>query len=121
MDFIKLVEKDFESGNQHPKFAPGDTIVVDYRIKEGNKERIQKFRGTVIRISGHGDQRRFTVRKISDGVGVERIFPYNSPFVEAIQVERHGKVRRAKLYYLRERRGKAARIRERRTLSASVK
>ncbi|MFR6435089.1 50S ribosomal protein L19 [Porphyromonas sp.] len=121
MDFIKLVEEDFKSGKQLPKFAPGDTIVVDYRIKEGNKERIQKFRGTVIRISGHGDQRRFTVRKISDGVGVERIFPFNSPFIEEIHVERHGKVRRAKLYYLRERRGKAARIRERRTLSASVK
>ena len=121
MDFIKLVEEDFQSGKQHPKFAPGDTIVVDYRIKEGNKERIQKYRGIVIRISGHGVQRRFTVRKISDGVGVERIFPYNSPFIEAIQVERHGKVRRAKLYYLRERRGKAARIKERRPLSASVK
>ena len=121
MDFIKLVEEDFQSGKQHPKFAPGDTIVVDYRIKEGNKERIQKYRGIVIRISGHGVQRRFTVRKISDGVGVERIFPYNSPFIEALQVERHGKVRRAKLYYLRERRGKAARIKERRTLSASVK
>ena len=75
----------------------------------------------VIRISGHGDQRRFTVRKISDGVGVERIFPFNSPFIEEIHVERHGKVRRAKLYYLRNLRGKAARIRERRTLSASVK
>lgn len=121
MDFIKLVEEEFKSGKQHPKFAPGDTITVDYRIKEGNKERIQKYRGVVIRISGHGDLRRFTVRKISDGVGVERIFPYNSPFIEAINVERHGRVRRAKLYYLRDRMGKAARIKERRTLSLSVK
>ena len=121
MDLIKIAEEAFATKKELPSFKSGDTITVAYRIKEGNKERIQKFRGTVIRISGHGDQRRFTVRKISDGVGVERIFPFNSPFIEEIHVERHGKVRRAKLYYLRERRGKAARIRERRTLSASVK
>ena len=121
MDFIKIVNEAFATGKSHPSFRSGDTITVDYRISEGGKERIQRYRGVVIRISGHGDKKRFTVRKISDGVGVERIFPYNSPFIEAIQVERHGKVRRAKLYYLRERRGKAARIKERRTLSASVK
>lgn len=119
MDFIKLVEEDFKSGKQLPKFAPGDTIVVDYRIKEGNKERIQKYRGVVIRISGHGDKKRFTVRKISDGIGVERIFPIESPFIENITVEKYGKVRRAKLYYLRGLTGKKARIKERRVALSS--
>ncbi|MDY6147758.1 MAG: 50S ribosomal protein L19 [Porphyromonas sp.] len=121
MDLLKLAQDEFKSGKEHPKFAPGDTLTVEYRIKEGNKERIQKYRGVVIRISGHGEKKRFTVRKISDGVGVERIFPYDSPFIENITVEKHGKVRRAKLYYLRQRMGKAARIKERRTLSKSVK
>ena len=85
-----------------------------YRIKEGNKERIQQYRGIVIKIVGHGDKKRFTVRKISDNVGVERIFPINSPFIEKIEVNKVGKVRRAKLYYLRNLTGKAARIREKR-------
>lgn len=121
MDFIKLVHEEFKSGKEHPKFTTGDTVTIEYRIKEGNKERIQKYRGVVIRFSGHGEKRRFTVRKVSDGVGVERIFPYDSPFIENIIVEKHGKVRRAKLYYLRQRMGKAARIKERRVLSKSVK
>ena len=122
MDLIKLVEAEFETGKKDfPKFTIGDTIIVAYRITEGNKERIQKYRGVVIRFSGHGDHKRFTVRKISDGVGVERIFPYNSPFIENISVERHGKVRRAKLYYLRERTGKSARIKDRLQISKSVK
>lgn len=121
MDFIQLVHEEFKSGKEHAKFTVGDTITIEYRIKEGNKERIQKYRGVVIRIAGHGEKRRFTVRKISDGVGVERIFPYDSPFIENIVVEKHGKVRRAKLYYLRNRTGKAARIKERRQISKSVK
>ena len=121
MDFIKLVNDEFKSGKEHPKFTIGDTITIEYRIKEGNKERIQKYRGTVISFRGHGDKRRFTVRKISGEVGVERIFPYDSPFIENITVEKHGKVRRAKLYYLRDRMGRAARIKERRKLSAGVK
>lgn len=120
-DLIKLVENEMKTGKEFPLFAPGDTITVEYRIREGNKERIQKYRGTVIAIKGHGDKRRFNVRKISDGVSVERIFPFDSPFIENIVVERHGKVRRAKLYYLRELRGKSARIKERRFLSKSVK
>ena len=114
MDLIKIAEEAFVSGKEHPAFHPGDTITVSYRIKEGNKERIQQYRGVVIKIVGHGDKKRFTVRKISDGIGVERIFPINSPFIEEIVVNKYGKVRRAKLYYLRALTGKKARIKERR-------
>ena len=115
MDFIKIVEEEFKSGKEHASFKSGDTISVSYRIKEGAKERIQIFRGDVIRISGHGDKKRFTVRKISNGVGVERIFPMDSPFIEDITVHKVGHVRRAKLYYLRALRGKKARIKERKS------
>ncbi|MDE5749401.1 MAG: 50S ribosomal protein L19, partial [Duncaniella sp.] len=104
MDLIKVVEEKFATGKQHPDFQPGDTITVAYRIKEGNKERIQQYRGVVIRISGEGTKKRFTVRKISDNIGVERIFPIESPFIDSITVNKYGKVRRAKLYYLRSRR-----------------
>ena len=114
MDFIKIAEQAFECGKEHPKFKSGDTVTVAYRIKEGNKERIQEYRGDVIRISGHGQNKRFTVRKISNNVGVERIFPINSPFIESITVNKVGKVRRAKLYYLRALTGKKARIKEKR-------
>ena len=113
MDLLKIAEEAFATGKQHPEFGPGDTITVAYRIKEGNKERIQQYRGVVIKINGHGDKKRFTVRKISDGVGVERIFPLESPFIESITVNKLGKVRRAKLYYLRGLTGKKARIKER--------
>lgn len=115
MDLIKLVEQEFESGKEHSQFSSGDTISVHYRIREGAKERIQIFRGDVIRISGEGVNKRFTVRKMSSGIGVERIFPLNSPFIEEITVHKRGKVRRAKLYYLRSRTGKKARIRERKS------
>ena len=114
MDFIKIAEQAFAVENNLPKFKSGDTITVDYRIKEGNKERIQRYRGVVIKITGHGDTKRFTVRKMSDNVGVERIFPMNSPFIDKIEVNKIGKVRRAKLYYLRNLTGKAARIAEKR-------
>jgi len=96
----------------YPAFKSGDTITVAYRIKEGNKDRIQQYRGVVIRISGRGDNKRFTVRKMSDNVGVERIFPFESPFIDSITVNKTGKVRRAKLYYLRNLTGKKARIKE---------
>ena len=114
MDLIKVAEEAFATGKQHPAFGPGDTITVSYRIKEGNKERIQQYRGVVIRISGEGVKKRFTVRKISDNVGVERIFPIESPFIDSLTVNKYGKVRRAKLYYLRNLTGKKARIKERR-------
>ena len=114
MDLIKIAEEAFATPKKEfEAFGPGDTITVAYRIKEGNKERIQQYRGVVIKISGQGDKKRFTVRKISDGVGVERIFPMESPFIESITVMKHGKVRRAKLYYLRNLTGKKARIKER--------
>lgn len=115
MDLIKIAEQAFAGEKKEfPKFKSGDTITIDYRIKEGNKERIQKYRGVVIRISGHGEAKHITVRKISDNIGVERIFPMNSPFIEKIEVNKVGKVRRAKLYYLRKLTGKAARIQEKR-------
>ncbi|GIX43389.1 MAG: hypothetical protein KatS3mg129_3122 [Leptospiraceae bacterium] len=95
-----------------PEFKPGDTIKVHYIIKEGDKERIQIFEGTVMRIRGEDLNKTFTVRRISHGVGVERTFPYHSPWIANVEIVRKGKVRRARLYYLRERVGKSARIKE---------
>ncbi|MCQ2190117.1 MAG: 50S ribosomal protein L19 [Paludibacteraceae bacterium] len=114
VDLIKIAEEAFATKKELPAFKSGDTITVSYRIVEGNKERVQQFRGVVIRISGHQDKKRFTVRKISGGVGVERIFPMESPFIESVQVNKLGVVRRAKLYYLRNLTGKKARIKEKR-------
>ena len=91
MDLIKIAEEAFATKKELPSFKSGDTITVAYRIKEGNKERIQQYRGVVIRISGHGDKKRFTVRKMSENVGVERIFPIESPFIESITVNKVGK------------------------------
>ncbi|HEY2520921.1 MAG TPA: 50S ribosomal protein L19 [Streptosporangiaceae bacterium] len=102
-----------------PDFRPGDTLRVHVRVKEGNRSRIQVFQGVVIRRQGGGIRETFTVRKISYGVGVERTFPVHSPSIDRIETVTRGKVRRAKLYYLRELRGKAARIRERRDNTAS--
>ena len=114
MDLIKIAEEAFATRKEHPAFKSGDTVTVSYRIKEGNKERIQQYRGVVIRISGEGDKKRFTVRKMSENVGVERIFPIESPFIEQIVVNKVGRVRRSKLYYLRNLTGKKARIKEKR-------
>ena len=102
-----------------PKFQPGDTLRVNVRIKEGDRERIQAFEGVCIARSGGGLQESFTVRKISFGEGVERLFPVYSPMIESIEVKRRGVVRRAKLYYLRDRRGKSARIAERQMTAAT--
>ncbi len=121
MDLIKVAEEAFATGKTHPEFGPGDTITVAYRIKEGNKERIQQYRGVVIKISGEGEKKRFTVRKMSDNIGVERIFPIESPFIDSITVNKLGKVRRAKLYYLRNLTGKKARIKERRPKDRAAK
>ena len=98
-----------------PEFAPGDTVTVHVKVREGDKERIQIYQGVVIKIRGAGINKTFTVRKISNGVGVERIFPLHSPNIAKIDMIRHGKVRRAKLYYLRDLTGKAARIEEKTT------
>ncbi len=114
MDLIKVAEQAFLVESNHPEFKAGDTVTVAYRIREGSKERIQEYRGDVIKIVGHQGNKRFTVRKMSGNIGVERIFPLDSPFIEKITVNKHGKVRRARLYYLRALTGKKARIKERR-------
>ena len=108
------------TGKKFPKFKAGDTVTVAYRIVEGNKERVQMYRGVVIKIVGHQEKRRFTVRKMSGTVGVERIFPIESPHIDSITVNKVGKVRRAKLYYLRNLTGKKARIREKRVNLAEI-
>lgn len=111
MNKLDLVEQT-QFRTDLPEFAPGDTINIHYKVKEGDKERIQQYQGVVISIRGGGANRTFTVRKISNNVGVERIFPYSSPYISLIEVKKKGKVRRAKLFYLRELRGKAARIKD---------
>ena len=116
MDLIKVAEEAFATGKQFPEFKAGDTITVAYKIIEGSKERIQLYRGVVIKITGHGEKKRFTVRKMSGTVGVERIFPIESPNIDSIEVNKHGKVVRAKLYYLRKLRSNKARIQEKRVL-----
>lgn len=112
MHRIRQIEKEYLK-TDIPEFRPGDTVVVKVKIKEGEKERTQAFEGTVLRKRGGGVRATFTVRKVSYGVGVERIFPLHSPAVESITVKSRGIVRRARLYYLRSRRGKAARIKTR--------
>lgn len=115
MDLIKVAEESFATGKQHPSFKSGDTITVAYRIKEGNKERVQQYRGVVIKINGNGVKKHFTVRKMSGNIGVERIFPIESPFIESITVNKVGLVRRAKLFYLRGLTGKKARIKDKKS------
>ena len=112
-DLINLVETT-QYRDDIPEFEAGDTVNVHVRVIEGDKQRIQQYQGVVIAFKASGSRRTFTVRKVSNGVGVERIFPLHSPRLAKIEVIRHGQVRRAKLYYLRERKGKAARIQERR-------
>lgn len=115
MDAIKFVNDQMLKQSNYPDFRPGDNIVVSYKIIEGAKERVQSFKGDVIQIKGAGGSKTFTVRKISNGVGVERIFPFSSLVIEDIKVLKRGKVRRSKLYYLRGLVGKKARIKEKRT------
>ncbi|MGQ8337910.1 50S ribosomal protein L19 [Sunxiuqinia sp. A32] len=114
MDLIKVVENAFEVENNLPAFSAGDTITVHYKIREGNKERIQDYRGVVIQVKGTGVNKMFTVRKMSGNIGVERIFPMSSPFIEGVDINKKGSVRRARIFYLRERTGKKARIKEKR-------
>ncbi len=111
---VQFVHDQLTTHKTHPKFKAGDNVTVKYKIVEGGKERIQDFRGDVIKLQGNGATSSFTVRKISDGVGVERLFPILSPNIDSIILNKTGKVRRAKLYYLRERSGKSARIKEKR-------
>ncbi|SMC74167.1 50S ribosomal protein L19 [Pedobacter nyackensis] len=114
MDLVKFVEEQVIAKNDFPAFKSGDTVSVHYKIREGNKERIQIYQGVVLQRNSVGASETFTVRKMSNGVGVERIFPINSPNIAKIEVNSHGKVRRAKLFYLRELTGKAARIKSKR-------
>ncbi len=118
MDAIKTVEAAFavENAKQHPEVTTGDTVTIHYRIVEGNKERVQNFRGVVIQVKGEGATKTFTVRKMSGNVGVERIFPVSSPFIEQIDLNKVGKVRRSRIYYFRELTGKKARIKEKRRM-----
>lgn len=111
---VQFVHEQLTAKKEYPKFKAGDNVTVNYKIIEGGKERIQSFRGDVVKIQGTGSTATFTVRKISDGVGVERLFPFFSPNIDTIQLNKVGKVRRSKLYYLRERSGKSARIKEKR-------
>ena len=111
MDLVEAVEREYEK-NKFPDFRPGDTVKVHSRVVEGQKERIQVFEGTVLQIRGRGTGKTFTVRKVSGGVGIERIFPYHSPGVAKVEVVRKGRARRAKLFYLRKKKGKAAQVKE---------
>lgn len=113
MDLVRAIEKEHER-KDFPDFTPGDTIKVHTKVVEGQKERIQVFEGTVLQIRGSGLGKTFTVRKVSGGVGIERIFPYHSPGVAKVEVVRKGKARRAKLFYLRKKKGKAAQVKEER-------
>jgi large subunit ribosomal protein L19 len=112
MGLLEYAEEQLVAKKQYPEFKAGDTVTVHYKIKEGDKERVQQYQGVVIQRRGVGAVESFTVRKISNGVGVERIFPVNSPFIEKIDVNKRGVVRRARIFYLRNLTGKKARIEE---------
>ena len=111
MNIIEAIEQDYKRSDL-PEFGVGDTLKVYIKIKEGNKERVQMFEGTVIAKKGSGVAETFTVRRVSYGVGVERVFPIHSPNVVSVEIIRHGRVRRSKLYYLRDRVGKASKVKE---------
>jgi large subunit ribosomal protein L19 len=121
MDFIKNLQKELTPVKDLPTFKAGDTVTVSYKIVEGNKERIQVYQGVVLQRKGTGTTETFTVRKISGGVGVERIFPISSPFIDSIEVNKRGVVRRARIFYLRGRSGKSARIKEKKFSAAAAK
>ena len=117
MKAIDYIHGELTEKKEFPKFKAGDNITVNYKIVEGNKERIQSFKGDVLKKQGTGFTTTFTVRKISDGVGVERLFPLYSPNIESIVLNKKGRVRRSKLYYQRDRSGKSARIKEKKRLA----
>ena len=117
---VQYVHEQLTGKKQFPKFKAGDNITVNYKIIEGNKERIQSFKGDVIKVQGQGATATFTVRKISDGIGVERLFPFFSPNIDSVELNKSGRVRRAKLFYQRERSGKSARIKEKKRATVSA-
>ncbi len=116
---MKQAENEFLKESDYPPFKTGDTITVHYKIREGNKERVQQFRGVVIQRKGSGLTETFTVRKLSGNIGVERIFPVSSPFIEKIDINKRGHVRRARIFYMRGRTGKKARIQEKRIAASA--
>ena len=118
MDFLRQIQNELVEVQNFPSFKAGDTVTVSYKIKEGSKERIQQYQGVVLQRRGQGPSETFTVRKMSGNVGVERIFPISSPFIDSIIVNKHGSVRRARIFYFRERTGKSARIKEKRSYTA---
>ncbi|MBS1615069.1 MAG: 50S ribosomal protein L19 [Bacteroidetes bacterium] len=120
MDAAAFIHQQMSPAREFPAFKAGDNVTVNYKIVEGNKERIQSFKGDVIKRQGSGATQTFTVRKISDGIGVERLFPLFSPNIDSIELNKSGRVRRAKLYYLRARSGKSARIKEKRRSTEKV-
>lgn len=120
MDFLNQIIAEINPRVALPAFKAGDTVTVSYKIKEGNKERIQLFQGVVLQRRGNGSTETFTVRKMSGNIGVERIFPVNSPFIDAIEVNKRGSVRRARIFYLRALKGKAARIKEKKYTKAEA-
>ncbi len=117
MNLISEIQKEIIEANALPSFKSGDTVSVSYKIKEGNKERTQQFQGVVLQRRGAGATETFTIRKMSGNIGVERIFPINSPFIETINIIKRGDVRRARIFYFRERTGKSARIREKKNFT----
>jgi large subunit ribosomal protein L19 len=117
---VQYVHEQLTGKKQFPKFKAGDNITVNYKIIEGNKERIQSFKGDVIKVQGQGATATFTVRKISDGIGVERLFPFFSPNIDSVELNKSGRVRRAKLFYQRERSGKSARIKEKKRATVAA-
>lgn len=121
MDLLKYAQDTLVEKKDIPSFKAGDTVTVYYKIKEGNKERIQQYQGVVLQRKGAGLTETFTVRKISNGVGVERIFPINSPRIDKIEVDKHGVVRRARIFYLRNLTGKKSRIEEKKTVVVAEK
>lgn len=116
-NIIKEIQNELVERKDFPAFSTGDTINVSYKIKEGSKERIQNFQGVIIQRRGEGTSETFTIRKMSGNIGVERIFPISSPFLESIKVIKKGSVRRARIFYFRERQGKSARIKEKRSFT----
>ncbi len=121
MDAVAFVHEQLTGKKEYPTFKAGDNVTVNYKIIEGTKERIQSFKGDVLKRQGRGYTASFTVRKISDGVGVERLFPLYSPNIESITLNKAGSVRRAKLFYLRDRQGKSARIKEKKQIHHTAK
>ncbi len=121
MEAVAFIHEQLTAKREFPKFKAGDNITVNYKIIEGNKERIQSFKGDVLKRQGTSFTQTFTVRKMSDGVGVERLFPLYSPNIDSIVLNKSGRVRRAKLFYLRERQGKSARIKEKKQIHATAR